>query len=244
MKDILIKYGITLSESDKSQKESFDRYANDAKNQNLKAFNDFLELFERSRIGVKASLDEVYKETDLLITEAIRLTENAITDSSSSLLSAFGAAIDENEFEKKHVNLLLGLANVISDLNIPACLCAKIISDANDGLLVELTLRHVALNEFWRDAELCRQYTALVNTREDLSCQVAINHAYEYSNLISNLVNDTKTFCQNFDAVFEKIKTKTANQILYSRAARDYISLIHEISLKLREIKGDTNAKI
>lgn len=225
----------------KSQKDSFEKYAEDVRKHNFEAFNDFLKSFEKNCLNLQNTLHEVYRQTDSMISEALKLTEKSVPTSNASLLSAFGNAQDANYFEQKHVDLLLGLSKIISDLNIPLNACAKIITDASDGILVELKLRNVALNEYSHYTELCQKYSALTNNCEKFSREAIIIHASKYSKLIQLLVSETANFCQNADAAIENIKT---NQTLYSRTAREYISRIHGISLKLREIQGDTNVKI
>lgn len=241
MQDILIKYGIPRSILSRSQNESFEKYAEDAKKRELEAFNDFLKAFEKRRITVQNRFDSVCEQINIMIIEALTLTEKAVPNSSSSLLSAFGNAPDKKDSEQMHVDLLLGLSKIISDLNIPVDLCAKIITDACDDLLVELKLRYAAVCEFLPDTELCEKYSALTKGCEKFSREAIISRASEYSKLISAFICETDSFCQDADIAFKSTKE---NKTLYTRTARDFINRIHGLSLKLREIKGDTNAKI
>ena len=240
MNDILIKYGIPISVLSKAQSTDFCRYTKEAQNRDFNSFNSFLEIINKQIFSVNEDIDSIHKQTHSTISEALRLTEKIIADSNTSLLSAFGTGDSKQEINNQHTALLLGLSEIISCLNILFNDCAKIITETNNTLIVDFKLRYAALCEFAPDSDVCLKYSEIIKNCKNFDAP-GVSRAQKYSVLISDFLTVTTAFCQDADAAFKCIKT---NRILYSQTARNYIIRAHSISLKLNEIKGDSNAKI
>jgi len=244
MKEILIKYGILANILSASQLDGFALYAEQAKSRNFKSFYDFLDGFNKNAVSRKKEFDILYSSTENIIKRAIELSEAVIPDQNISLLSAFGRPNDDEFFTLGHRNMILALSALDDEVNVKLTLCEKIISNASDEALTELTLRYIALSELSPETELLKLYKSIYENRESYSRIAHIKCAEEYSTLIKLIDNALKSLCADSDKAHESIKSKNATYALYDRIIRQYTANFHDLYLKLRELQGGNNVKI